>query len=143
MVVHINNNIAKAVCDYINDQIDAGAGPGLLRVYSGTRPASADTALAGTETLLIEFELADPAFAASTTVGNTGTAVANAVTPVQALATGTASFFQILDSDETVIFDGSVTDINGVGDLKLSTTAVVSGIDVTVVSLTAVMPEGV
>ena len=142
MVVHLANPSAIAACAAINAGIDAGTGPGLLRVYAGSRPADANTALTG-QTLLIEFVMKDPAFGAPTQVGNTAVATAVAPDPVQAVATGTATFFQILDSGETVILDGLVTDTAGAGDLKLSNTAVVSGIDVTVVSLTAIMPEGV
>lgn len=142
MVVHLANASAIAACAAINARIDAGAGPGHLRVFAGARPADANTALT-TQTLLIEFTMKDPAFGAPTQVGNTAVATATPPDPVQAAATGTATFFQILDSDENVILDGSVTDTAGNGDLKLSNTAVVAGIDVTVVSLTAVMPEGV
>lgn len=142
MVVHLANPSAIAACAAINAKIDQGSGAGKLRVYAGSRPANANTALTG-QTLLIEFTLADPAFGAPTQVGNTAVATATPPAPVQAAATGTATFFQIVDSDDVVILDGAVSDTAGSGDLKLSNTSVVSGVDVTVVSLTAVMPEGV
>lgn len=143
MVVHLANPSAIAACKAINDLMDAAAPDGAkIRVYAGARPANANTALTG-QTLLIEFVAPNPLFGAPAQVGNTATATNNAIDPVQAAATGTATFFQIVDGDDVVILDGSVTDIAGNGDLKLSNTSVVSGIDVTVVSLTAVMPEGV
>lgn len=143
MAVHLANAVARAACDTINHQIDlggGGTGRGFLRVYAGARPAAADTPLT-TQTLLIEFKLPNPTFQAAVKVGSTGTATAFPVDPVTAKASGTASFFQVLNSDAVVIFDGDVTDTAGNGDLKLSTVAVVQGIDVTVVSLTAIMPE--
>lgn len=45
----------------IRDRIDSGSGPGVLRVYTGSRPATPETAPSGT--LLAEFTLADPSFA--------------------------------------------------------------------------------
>lgn len=141
MVVHIAHQVAIDACANINAKIDAGSGAGKLIIYSGTRPAQADAAPSGA-TVLVTFTLGDPAFAAPTTVGNNATASANAVAPVQAVANGTASFFRIVDSADNPVLDGSVTDTAGNGDLKLSTTAIVTGIDVSVVSLTASMPEG-
>ena len=57
------------------------------------------------------------------------------------LATGTAAFFRIIDGDGSTRIQGSVTDTGGNGDLKLSSTAIIMDIDVTVVSLTITMPE--
>lgn len=145
MTVHLANAVAIVACDAINARINSGvanSGKGMLRIYSGTRPATADDALT-TQSKLIEFTLPNPCFAPAVEVGATGTATANAITPVTALASGSATFFRIVNSDGIIIFDGDVTDTTGAGDLKLSTVAVVNGIDVTVVSLTAIMPEGV
>lgn len=141
MTVHIASQVAIDACANINAKIDAGSGPGKLRIYAGTRPARADAAPTGA-TLLVEFVLGDPAFGAPATVGNNATATANAVAPVQAVANGAATFFRIVDSADNPVLDGSVTDTAGNGDLKLSTTAIVTGIDVSVVTLTASMPEG-
>ena len=142
MTVHLANAVARAACDAINGMIDAGGGPGKLRIFAGTRPATADDAMSGT-TLLVEFALAAQAFQPAAEIGNNATATANDISPVTAAANGVATFFQIVASDDEVIFDGAVTDTAGNGDLKLSTTAIAAGIDVSVVSLTASMPEGV
>jgi hypothetical protein len=144
MTVHLANPVAIVACDAINARINSGSangGKGMLRIYSGTRPATANDALT-TQTKLIEFTLPNPAFQAAVQVGATGTATANAIAPTTAIASGNATFFRIVNSDGVTIFDGDVTDTTGNGDLKLSTVAVTNGIDVTVVSLTAIMPEG-
>lgn len=141
MAVRISTVAAIAACDVINALIDAGAGAGTLRIYGGARPANVDTAI-GAQPLLVEFQLADPAFAPAVDANNGGHATANTVDPVQALATGTATFFRIFDGDGNAVFDGDVTDTSGNGDLKLSSTSVIEGIDVTVVSLTTTMPKG-
>lgn len=145
MTVHITNAVAIVACNAINARIDSGAangGKGKLAIYSGTRPVTGNDPIVA-QTKLIEFELPNPCFQGAVQVGSTGTATANPITPVTALASGNASFFRVFNSDDVAIFDGDVTDTTGNGDLKLSTVAVVAGIDVTVVSLTAIMPEGV
>ena len=141
MTVHLANVTARAACDAINALIDAGGAAGRLQIYDGARPATADEAPVGV--MLVEFTLGSPAFQASIEVGNGATATANNVEAVTALATGTATWFRVVASDDDIVFDGSVTDTAGNGDLKLSTVAIAAGIDVSVVSLTATMPEGV
>lgn len=142
MAIHISNAAAKAACDVLVDLFDAGSGPGTLKIYSGTRPVDVDTAISS-QTVLVSFTFADPAFGSAVDANNGGTATANAINPVTASATGTASFFRAFDSNGLAILDGTVSDTSGSGDLKLSSTSILSGIDVTVVSLTATMPEGV
>lgn len=141
MAVHITSAIAIAVCNAINAYLDAGSGPGTLVIYDGTRPANADTAVSG-QVALVTFALHDPAFAPAAAVAGGGQATANDIDPVVAAATGTATWFRAYDSDGKSVFDGAVTDTTGTGDLKLSSTSIVTGIDVTVVSLTANMGTG-
>ncbi|MDQ0317733.1 hypothetical protein [Amorphus orientalis] len=140
MTVSIAAAAAMAACDAINGFIDAGASAGTLVIYEGTRPASVATAI-GAQTALVTLTLGDPAFAAAVDTTAGGHATANPVDPVQAGASGTAQFFRIFDGDGDAVIDGDVTDTAGNGDLKLSSTAVVAGIDVTVVSLTTTMPK--
>lgn len=143
MVVHISNNAAKAALVAILGIIDAESPTGgSLIIYSGTRPASADDAISGGNVALITFVLPNPSFGAPTDNGTGAQSAANAITAVTAAATGTASFFRLTDGAGTDVFDGAVTDTTGSGDLKLSTISVVTGIDVSVVSLNAIMPEG-
>lgn len=142
MAIHISNAAAKAACDSIVDLFDGGSGPATLVIYNGTRPVDADTAIVA-QTVLVTFTLADPAFGSAVDANGGGTATANAVNPVVATATGTAQFFRCFDSNGVSILDGSVSDTSGTGDLKLSSVSILAGIDVTVVSLTCTMPEGV
>jgi hypothetical protein len=143
MAVIIAQATARATLALIHDTIDAGAGPGNLLIYSGTRPASPEAAVPGASVLLVDFELADPAFAVPTMVGSTATANANAVAPVNGAANGTATWFRITDSDGVARIDGSVTDQTGNGDLKLATTTIVAAVPVTVVALTGRLSTGV
>lgn len=141
MAVTISNAAACAACDSITSLIDADATPGTLVVYEAARPANPDTAV-GAQTALVTFDFGAEAFAAAVDLNSSGHATANAIEPAEAAATGTAAWFRIYDGAGVAVIDGSVTDTGGAGDLKLSSTAIVSGITVTVVSLTAAMAEG-
>ncbi|QBQ72149.1 virion-associated protein [Agrobacterium phage Milano] len=142
MAIIISQAIALSLVDAIHARIDAGAAAGHLRVYSGARPANPEAAVPGASVLLVDFELNDPAFLAATMVGSVASANADTVDPVNGAANGTATWFRISDSNGVAIFDGSVTDQTGTGDLKLATTTIVAGVPVTVVSLTGRMSTG-
>lgn len=141
MSVKISAAAAIAACNTIVALVDGGAAAGTLVIYDGVRPADVGTAIT-IQVPLVTFTLADPAFAAAVDTAAGGHATAGAVAIVQAADSGTATFFRVFDSDGVAVFDGDVTDTAGNGDLKLSSTAVVAGIDVTVVSLTTTMPKG-
>ena len=85
--------------------------------------------------------MGDPVFAAATDETEGGTAVANAVTPVSAVATGTATWFRLMDGDDTVIMQGSVSAPLGGGDITISSTEVIIGIEVSIVSLSYIQPK--
>ena len=143
MTIEINTAARNAACDAVVDLVDGGAGAGVLRIYSGSRPASPATAPSGT--LLAEFTLSDPAFGAAAS----GVATLD-VTPAltdTALATASAGWCRFLDSTEAAgtglgVIDGDVTASGGGGDLILNTVSVVSGSDVEVLSFTITMPAG-
>jgi hypothetical protein len=98
--------VSNAAIGAALDALTALLNTGYLRIYSGTRPADADTALSG-NTLLAELRFAATAFPAS----SAGVATANAITSAaSAAATGTASFYRALKSDgTTVVADGGVS----------------------------------
>lgn len=87
------------------DAWGALANSGKLRLYSGTKPATADTALSG-NTLLAELTMNATAFGAAVS----GVLTANAITPdSSADASGTATFFRLFKSDgTTALLDGTV-----------------------------------
>jgi hypothetical protein len=130
----LNPKLAVARRNAALDNILANANSGLLRIYSGTQPTDADTALSG-NTLLAELTMNATAFAAA----SGGSASANAITgDTSADATGTASFFRLLKSDgTTVIMDGSVGTSGA--NLNLNSVAIQSGAAVTVTSFTVSM----
>lgn len=115
------------------DTVTSRAGSGaLLRIYSGTRPANADTAPAGT--LLAELTCGSPFAPAA----SGGVLTANAITQdSSANATGTATWFRLVNSaGTTTVMDGDVTATGGGGDLELVTTSIVATQPVQVTAFT-------
>lgn len=103
---------------------------GVLRIYSGTPPANADTALSG-NTQLAELACSSTFAAAAS---GAGVLTANAITQdSSADATGTATCFRLFASDgTTVAMQGSVGTSGA--DLNLVSTSIVSGQPVQVTS---------
>lgn len=129
-----NLSYTDAVRNARLDEITAAIGAsGLLRIYDGTIPADADTAV-GAQTLLAELPLS--ATAAPAAAG--GVLTFNAITSdTNANATGTASWFRITTSGGAAVLDGDVTTTGvGTGDLLLDSTSISAGQTVNVSSLT-------
>lgn len=117
----ISSAARSAAADAVTTLINAGTPPGLLRIYSGTIPTDANTAL-GAQVLLGTLTMANPAFAAAAA----GVATAGAIaSDTSADATGTASFFRILNAAGVCILQGSVG--TSAADLVLSSTAITLG----------------
>ena len=97
----------------------AGSGA-LINIYSGSQPANANTAISG-QTLLVTLTVTG-----SFGTDSNGTITLSAVTNGTAVATGTASFFRITQSDgTTVVMDGSVATSDA--DLVLNNTSIATG----------------
>jgi hypothetical protein len=134
---------ADATAAAANDAVKVLFNSGKLRVYEGTRPTDANTAV-GAQLLLGEFTLAASAFGASSASGVTpnrsSTATAAAISDVVAGNNGTASWFRAVKSDgTTVIMDGTVG-LSGC-DLNLTDITITSGETMRVSSFTLSTPE--
>ena len=130
MALSYIDTMRNAMLDEITAEIDAGAGAGTLRIYSGSVPADADTALSG-NTLLAQLTMSDPSAASA----SGGVWTASSITAdSSADATGTASFFRILDSDANVVLQGTVGTSGA--DLNLDSVSITSGDQVSVTSMT-------
>ena len=117
--------------DAINTAANAGVGAALIRIYDGTRPATGGTAT----TLLAELTASDPMFGASAS----GQLTASAITQdSSANATGTATWFRVVDSAGTTVMDGSVGTSGS--DLNLTTTSITATQPVSITSF--VLTEG-
>lgn len=130
-----NPKIANAGVNAEADNLCALLNAGLLRIYTGSQPATADTAV-GAQTLLAEFTLGNPAFGSAVA----GVATANAIAAVVAAATGTAAWFRALKSDATPVFDGSVG-ASGC-DMNLDSTAIQINAHVSITSFTFTASKG-
>ena len=135
--VRLANAAQQAAMDAVVDLIDAGAAAGKVRIYDGTQPANANTAVTS-QTLLAELTFSDPAFGNTNT---SGTTTASAITDdSSANATGTATWARVLDSDNNVIFD---CDVGTSGTtITLNTTSIGIGGTVSITSFTLTHPDG-
>lgn len=130
----LNPKTAVAMRNAALDAVLANANSGKLRIYDGTQPTDADTAV-GAQVLLAELTMNAAAFAAA----SGGSATANAITnDSSANATGTATWFRLLKSDgTTAIMDGSVGTSGA--NLNLGTVSIVAAAVVSVTSFTVTM----
>ena len=108
----------------------AGTGS-LIKIYNGTQPANANTAIT-TQTLLVTLPISG-----SFGTDSNGTITIGSVTSGTAVATATATFFRIFKSDgTTVVMDGSVG-TSGT-DMILDNTSIATGQTVTITSGTII-----
>ena len=122
MTLGINVTTRNAMLDSITSRAGASA---LLRIYSGTRPATGGTVPPGDGALLAQLTY-QATFAPAAA---SGILSINAPGSSSAVASGTASFFRITQSNGTThVLDGSVsTQAAGTGDLQLDDTGIVLG----------------
>jgi len=114
---------ADAVCPLLNN--------GYLRIYDGSKPNDANTAITS-QVLLAELRFNATAFGSA----SNGVATANAITAdSSANASGTATWFRALKSDgTTVVMDGSVGTSSA--DLVMNSVSISSGAQVSVSAFT-------
>jgi len=131
MAIRLANATANAAANGIGDLCDAG----ILRIYSGTIPTDANTAI-GAQTILAELTMNAAAFPS----GTNGVITAAAITQdTSANATGTASFYRLFASNgTTVILDGTVGTSGA--DLNLNSVSIQAGAAVQISSYTLTVP---
>lgn len=119
--------LRNSMLDQIKTALDAGVGAALIRIYDGVRPATGGTAT----TLLAELTCTDPSAGAA----SGGVLTFNSITQdSSANATGTATWFRMVDSNATFVMDGSVGTSGS--DLNLTTTSIVATQPVSISSAT-------
>lgn len=133
-----NIKISTAARNAMGDALITAIGTSAkIRIYDGSQPAGPGTAIS-TQNLLAELTGNASAFAAAT---SSGVITANAITQDSgADATGTATWYRILTSGSTAVWDGTVGTSGA--DLNLNTTSIVLAGPVSVSSMTITMPGG-
>ena len=127
----LNPTLSNLAANAEADAACALANSGWLRIYDGTQPANADTAVS-TQNILAELRFGATAFGAA----SLGVATANAITAdSSANATGTATWFRVFKSDgTTALWDGSVG--TATANLVLDNVSIVIGGDISVTAFT-------
>jgi len=128
MALKYSTTLRNAQLDAVTTAVGTS---GILRIYSGTRPANVAAAITGT--LLAECVCNASAFAAAASGGVlTASAIAN---DSSANASGTASHYRLFRSDgTTAVIDGDVSTSGA--DLNLDNTSINSGQVVSITSFT-------
>lgn len=119
----------------LNGALDMVGSGGKIRIYDGTQPTDADTAL-GAQVMLVELALSSTPFAAASSASKAAATITNGTIA----ATGTASWFSILNSSNVRMFDGSVGTSSA--NLVFDSVAFSSGATASISSLTATMAAG-
>ena len=121
-VIHFANTLKDAVLAPIVTAIDAGSGAGTIKIYSGTIPTDAATAITS-QVLLSTLTFSDPCG----TIANNALTMDAITQDSSADATGTAAWARIADSAGVTVMDINVTTTGGSGALTLNTTNIVIG----------------
>lgn len=124
----LNTQVASATCNAEAAALAALCNSGLIRIYDGAQPATADTAL-GAQVLGVTLTFGATAFPAAVS----GLLTANAITSGTAVASITPTWARILKSDGTTV----VMDVScGASGANMTLGAFTSGTVVGVSSFT-------
>lgn len=134
MTIRVATAARTAALDVIVDLADAGAGAATIKIYTGTQPATANTAASGT--LLATLTCADPAFEAA--AAGVVALDADPDLTTTAVAAGTAGWARVADSDGNTIFDGSVG--TSATDFIINATAITVGQTINLTTGTLTFP---
>lgn len=133
MALTHNTAVRNGLADYVVDQLDGGT----VQIRTG---AGSGASSAATGTLLATLTAGTPAFGAAAN----GTATANAIATVQAVASGTPGHFRALTSGGTVVYEGSAGATGSGADMEVNDgtggAGIVLGGDVAVTSWTYTAP---
>lgn len=138
MAMKLSNQAADSMLSAIGTMCNGGT----LIIYSGTEPATANTALSG-NTVLAQLTMNATAFGAPGASGADRIITAAAITAdSSADSSGTATFFRIFDSSGTLVTDVVYQGTAGTSgqQLNLNSTDIIAGGNVSISSLTITMP---
>lgn len=134
-IIRFVTAVKNSALDTIKAAIDAGAGAGTIKIYTGTQPTTAADAIT-TQTLLGTLTFSDPCGTSAS-----GTLTMSAITQDSAAdATGTATWARIADSTAATVCDVDVTATGGGGTLQFNTTSFVIGGPILISAFTITVP---
>lgn len=134
-IIRFVNTVKNSALDTVKAAIDAGAGAGTIKVYTGTQPTTAADAIVA-QVLLGTLTFSDPCGTSAS-----GTLTMSAITQDSAAdATGTATWARIADSTGATVCDVDVTATGGGGTLQFNTTSFVIGGPILISEFTITVP---
>lgn len=134
-IIRFVNSVKNSALDTVKAAIDAGAGAGTIKVYTGTQPTTAADAIVA-QVLLGTLTFSDPCGTSAS-----GTLTMSAITQDSAAdATGTATWARIADSTGATVCDVDVTATGGGGTLQFNTTSFVIGGPILISAFTITVP---
>jgi len=134
-IIRFVNAVKNSALDTVKAAIDAGAGAGTIKVYTGTQPTTAADAIVA-QVLLGTLTFSDPCGTSAS-----GTLTMSAITQDSAAdATGTATWARIADSTGATVCDVDVTATGGGGTLQFNTTSFVIGGPILISAFTITVP---
>ncbi len=127
MALEFADTLANTRANQITAARDAGTGAGKIRIYDGVRPNKGETPT----NLLAELTFNDPSAPAAVA----GVLTANAITgDLAANASGVATWFREVDSDDVFVMDGDIGLSGSGADLILNDVNIVVGLPVNITS---------
>jgi hypothetical protein len=144
----MSNDLASALLDNaVNSKLNAGLGPAIVNIYTGTQPADCEAAV--TETLIGTCIVNTTPFGAASDLAPGARLTANAVTPeYSAVAAGTAGHFRVYSSDSGTDasklichMQGSAGEAADTTDMTLDEKVIAIGGTIQVTAWTFDMPE--
>jgi hypothetical protein len=130
-IINLSDVAANAEANALAPLLNSGT----IQFFSGTQPANANTALSG-NTLLATLTFGSTAFGAAAA----SVITANAITSGTAVATGTATFARLYESNGTTVVGDVTVGTSGAG-INLNTTSIVTGGLVSITSFTLTVTE--
>jgi len=120
MTIKLATAVRNTRAQAIADAIDAGSTGGWLRIYSGTRPATAGGSIDPFTNLVMgELNFSKPC---KSSIDNGVLTFASIAQDASANNSGTATWARITNSDGGFCMDLDVTNNSGNGDIKLNST---------------------
>ncbi|WP_109507369.1 hypothetical protein [Nocardioides speluncae] len=135
-ITRLSTAARNASANSVAALVDADAGAGTLKIYTGATPANGDTE--GSGTLLATVAFAVTSFGAA----SGGVVTATDPAAVTGVAAGTAASYVVEDASGDNVFVGDVTATGGGGSLELATTTISVGVTVDITSFTYTQPAG-